>query len=73
MLKIMERECHHELLLSTRNLQDLGASPFLYIVPVLPRHFPSEVVKGEHFVLDDLLRSLPRGSSQEEATPRPLV
>ena len=59
LLEIIERVCHHELLLSVKNLQDLGASLFPYIVPILPRHLPNEVVKGENFVLVDLLKSLP--------------
>ena len=63
LLEITERECHHELLLFINNLQDLGASPFPYIVLILPRPLPNEVVKGEHFVLTDLLKSLLGGSS----------
>ena len=63
LLKIIEKERHHELLLSAKNLKDLGASPFLYIVSVLPHPLPNEVVKGEHFVLVDLLKSLPGGST----------
>ena len=63
LLDITEREFHHKLLLSVKNLQDLGVSPFPYIVHVLPRPLPNEVVKGEHFFLTDLLKSLPGGSS----------
>ena len=63
LLEIIERESHHELLLSAKNLQDLGANPFPYIVLVLPRPLPSEVVKGHHFILIDLLKSLPGGST----------
>ena len=73
LLEITERESHHELLLSMKNLQELGANPFLYIVPVLPRPLPIEVVKGEHFVHADLLNSLPGGSSQAEAASKCLV
>ena len=51
LLEITRRECHHELLLFVKNLQDLGANPFPYTVPVLPRPLPSKVVKVEHFVL----------------------
>ena len=40
---------------------------------VLPCPFPNEVVKGEHFVIADLLKSLPRGSTSVEAVPEPLV
>ena len=56
-----------------KNLHDLGGNPFPYILHVLPRPLPSEVVKGEHFVLTDLLKSLPGGSSQVEAVPKLLV
>ena len=73
LLEITEREHHHELLLSVKNLQGLGANPFLYIVSVLCRHLPNEVIKGEHFVLVDLLKSLLGGFSQAEVVPKPLV
>ena len=56
-----------------KNLQELGASPFPYIVPVLPHPLPNEVVKGEHFVLADPLKSLPGGPSQVEAASKPFV
>ena len=42
-------------------------------MPVLPRPLPSEVIKGEHFVLADLLRLLVGGSSQVDVTLEPLV
>ena len=71
LLEIIERERHHELLLSIKNLQDLGSSPFPYLVTILPRPLPSEVVKGEHFVLADVLKSLPGGSTQAEPLVRP--
>ena len=35
--------------------------------------FVGEVVKGEYFVIADLLKSFPRGSSRAEATLEPLV
>ena len=73
LLEITKRERHHELLLSVKNLQDLGASPFPYIVSILPRPFPNEVIKGEHFVLADLLKSLLGGSSQVEVVLELLV
>ena len=58
LLEIIEAEPNHELLLSVKNLRELGASPFLYIVLVIPRSFPKELVKGEHFVLIDLLQAV---------------
>ena len=73
LLEIIERECNHDLLLSVKNLQEVGASPFPYIVPILPHPLPAELVKGEHFVLTDLLKLIPRSSSQAESAPEPLV
>ena len=40
LLKITERVHNHELLLSMKNLQELGASPFPYIVLVIPCPLP---------------------------------
>ena len=62
-LEITERE-RNELLLSMKNSQELGSSPFPYIAPVIPRPLPGEVVGGEHFVLTDLLKSILGSSSQ---------
>ena len=67
LLEIKERERNHELLLFMKNLQELGASLFPYIVPVLPRPLPIELVKGERFVLSYLLKLISRGSSQAES------
>ena len=64
LLEITERERHHELLLSVKNLQELGVGLFPYIVPVLPHPLPKKVVKGEHFVLVDLLKSFLGGLVQ---------
>ena len=58
LLEITKRE-RNELLLSMKNLQELDSSPFPYITPVIPRSLPGEVVRGEHFVLTDLLKSIP--------------
>ena len=48
-----------------KNLEELGTSIFPYIVPVLPRPLSEELVKGEHFVLADLLKLISGSSSQE--------
>ena len=64
LLKITEGECNHELLLSMKNLQELGANHFPYIVLVISRPLPVELIKGEHFVLVNLLKSIPGSSSQ---------
>ena len=73
LLEITERERNHELLLFVKNLQELGVGPFPYIVPVFPRPLPYKLVKGEHFVLKDLLKLIPRSSSQAKSAPKPLV
>ena len=62
--EITEGECNHELLLSMKNLQELGVNPFPYIVHVIPLPLPAELIKGEHFILADLLNSIPSSSSQ---------
>ena len=54
-LEITEKE-RSELLLSVKNSQELGSSPFPYIAPIIPRPLLGEVVGGEHFVLADLLK-----------------
>ena len=63
LLEITERECNNELLLSVKHLQELGASPFPYIALVIPHLLLEELVKGEHFILTDLLKSIPGSSS----------
>ena len=63
LLEITKRECNHEFLLFAKNLHELGASPFTYIAPVIPRPLPGELIKGEHFILADLLKLIPSSSS----------
>ena len=59
----MEAEHNHELLLTVKNLRELGGSPFPYIIPIIPCSFPTEVIEGKHFVLVDLLKLVPGSSS----------
>ena len=47
-----------------KNLRELGTSPFHYIVPIIPRSFPVKLVKGENFVLADLVNSISGSSLQ---------
>ena len=63
LLKISEKERHHEVLLTVKNLHDLSRHPSPYTVPIIPRPLPSEVVESEHFVATDLLSLIPSGSS----------
>ena len=41
LLEISERERHHEILLTARNLRELSRSPSPYIIPVIPRSLPT--------------------------------
>ena len=59
MLEISERERHHKILLTTKNLRELSRSPSSYIIPVIPRLLPAEIVEGEHYVIADLLNLAP--------------
>ena len=68
LLEINEGERNHEFLLSMKNLGELGANPFPYIVPVIPHQLPAELVKGEHFTLANLLKSIPSSSAQAGST-----
>ena len=60
LLEVTERE-HNEPLLSVKNSQELGLSPFPYIAPVIPRLLPGEVVGGEYFVFSDILKEVNLG------------
>ena len=59
----MKADCNHELLLTVKNLQELGGSPFPYIIPIVPRSLLAKVIEGEHFVLVDLLKMVLGNSS----------
>ena len=39
-----------------KNLRELGDSPFPYIIPIVSRSLPIEVIEGEHFVIINLLK-----------------
>ena len=56
-----------------KNLQELGTNPFPYIVLVLPRPLPAELIKGEHFILADLLKLILGSFSQADFDLEPLV
>ena len=73
LLEITEMECNHELLLSMKYLQELGANYFPYIVLVVPCPLPEEIIKGKIFILVDLLKSIPGSSSQVGTAQEPQV
>ena len=60
-------KAQNELLLTTRNLQELAACAFPYIIPVIPRSLLTELIEGEHFVLAHLYKSNPDSSSKAVA------
>ena len=63
LLEVSEREPHYKVLLTLKNLANVRRNPTCYNFPVIPRLLPSEVVVGEHFVNDDLLRLISSGAS----------
>ena len=63
LLEIFERERHHEVLLTLKNLCDLSRNLAPYSIPVIPLPLPTEIVEGEHYVTTDLLNLLPGNSS----------
>ena len=63
LLKITKLECSHELLLTAENLRELATCTFPYIIPIVPRLLPAELIEGEHFVLTDLCKSNSGSSS----------
>ena len=63
LLEISEREQHHQVLLTLKNLGDLSRILAPYSVPVIPRPLPTKIVEGEHYVTVDLLNLLPGSSS----------
>ena len=40
-----------------RNLRELASCAFPYIIPIVPRSLPTELIEREHFVLADLCKS----------------
>ena len=63
LLEISERERHHEVLLTLKNLGDLSRHPAPYNVPVISHRLPTKIVEGEHYFTTDLLNLLPGSSS----------
>ena len=78
LLEIFERERHHKVLLTLKNLGDLSRNLAPYSVSVIPRPLPTEIMEGERYVTTDLLNLLPGSSSparepETEAASRELV
>ena len=55
LFEIDAKERHCKTLLSARNLMAVVRESQDYIVNILPRKLPKEVVPGEHYTVKDLL------------------
>ena len=73
LLEISERERHHEILLTVKNLCELSRNPSPYTLPVIPRSLPTEVVESEHYVIVDLLTLVPSSSSPAQTSETEVV
>ena len=62
LLKIFELERRYKVLLTLKNISAMRRNPAPYTLPVIPRLLPSEIVEGEHFVIDDLRRLISCGA-----------
>ena len=67
LLEISERERHYRVLLTLENVYAVRHNPAPYTLLVIPRPLPSNIVKGEYFVLADVRRlaSSSAGSSRD--------
>ena len=54
LFEIDAKERHYKTLLSARNLMAVVRESQDYVVNILPRKLPKEVVPGEHYILKDL-------------------
>ena len=54
LFEIDAKERHYETLLTARNLMVVVRESQEYVVNILPRKMPKEVVPGEHYILKDI-------------------
>ena len=73
LLEISERERHHEILLTAKNLRELSCSPSPYIILVISRPLPVEIMEVEHYVIVDLLNLAPGSSSPSKTSKTEMV
>ena len=62
LLEISERDRQYKVLLTSKNLADVGRNPDPYSLPIIPHLLPSEIVVGEHFVTADLWHLISGGA-----------
>ena len=72
LLEISERERHHKILLTVKNLRELSRNPSPYILPVIHLLLPTEIVEGEHYVIVDLLTLVPSSSFPAQTSHAPI-
>ena len=54
LLELSERERHCQVLLTRENIFSVRNNPAPYTLRVIPRPLPSNVIEGEHFMLEDV-------------------
>ena len=54
LFEIDAKEGHYKTLLIARNLMAVVREPQEYVINILPRKMPKEVVLGEHYTVKDL-------------------
>ena len=54
LFEIDAKERHYKTLLSARNLMAVVRESQNYVINILPRKLPKEVVPGEHYTVKDL-------------------
>ena len=54
LFEIDAKERHYKTMLTARNLMAVVGEPQEYVVNILPRKMPKEVVPGEHYTMKDL-------------------
>ena len=62
LLEVSERERHCKVLLTLENISAVRHNPAPYNISVIPHPMPPDVVEGEHFVVVDLWRLVPRSA-----------
>ena len=70
LLEITEREAQRAPLVS-EEIVGVRLQPLSLHSPVIPRSLPRESVRGEHFVLADILKSIPGNFSQARYAREP--
>ena len=73
LLEISERERHHEILLTVKNLRELSRNPSPYIIPVISHPLPLEIMEGKLYIIADLLNLAPGSSSPAKTSETEVI